>query len=148
MKLTDALLGEHGVLVDMLGELDGLTSRAESAHEVAVAVEVPAAALLQHAKVEDELLFPALEAVAGKQGITTAMRAEHVEIDALVARVRSASSLEECLRALDELLEKTREHFEKEEQILFPMIEREIGDTRLEALAEKWAALRRVTIAR
>ena len=113
--------------------------------------------LIAHAKREDEIFFPAVERALGEGfGLTQVMRTEHVEIHhgtelfrdtlrelhevdhpAIVAGGEKLRTLLEqggdavrlrtiCLT----LLEQIDRHFEKEEQILFPM-SREILDTRV-----------------
>jgi len=118
--------------------------------------------LIAHAKREDEIFFPAVERVLGDgNGPTPVMRAEHVEIHRGADRFRDTlRELHEVdhpaivaggerLRALidegadvrrlrslcEDLLDQIDRHFEKEEQVLFPM-SRELLDARaLQAVA-------------
>jgi regulator of cell morphogenesis and NO signaling len=112
--------------------------------------------LIAHAKREDEILFPAVERALGDGfGLTQVMRTEHVEIhhgtDLFRDTLRELHEVDhpaivaggETLRVLIEqggdaarlrqvcatLLDQIDRHFEKEEQILFPM-SREILDAR------------------
>ena len=84
--------------------------------------------LAHHALKEDEALFPAVEAVLGADGSpTTVMRVEHTDIHAQAALLRSLLAQgggAPSLRAsADELIALLDLHFDKEEQVLFPMIE-------------------------
>lgn len=124
--------------------------------------------LFAHARREDEALFPAVEAALGERGgPTSEMRAEHVEIHAqaelfrrtlreldqvehpalkaATARLRAlgerdAGSAEvrstgrEVMRLLDA-------HFEKEEQILFPMARGLLDRDALEAVGRRMQEL-------
>jgi iron-sulfur cluster repair protein YtfE (RIC family) len=104
--------------------------------------------LLTHARKEDDALFPAVEEVLGAgAGPTSVMREEHREIHAEAARfhatLRELNEVEhpaivaggatlrrltadgagaaELARTAAEILRLLDQHFEKEEQVLFPM---------------------------
>lgn len=146
MKLTDALLGEHGVIYDLLDEVEAFAASAKTAEEITAAIAAPGAALLHHATIEDELLFPALEAVIGRAGMVAVMRSEHTLIEAQLARVRASRDLQTSGRALVELLATTRAHFSKEENVLFPAANHHVGGERLAELTSKWASMRSVAV--
>jgi hemerythrin-like domain-containing protein len=146
MKLTEALLGEHGVLYDLLDEIEELAASAETAGELAAGLAAPGAALIHHATIEDELLFPALESVIGRDGMAAVMRAEHQDIGSLVERARSGRDLASCRRLVEELLATTRAHFAKEENVLFPAAEAHVGAEQLEDLGRRWAKMRSVHV--
>ncbi len=146
MKLTEALLGEHGLLHDLLDEVEAIAAGAKTAAEISAAIAAPVAVLLRHANLEDEILFPALEDAIGRAGMCAAMRAEHRLIEAMAERVLAARELETSHRLLDDLLATTRTHFMKEEKVLFPTAERHVDAERLAALVAKWAAIRTVAL--
>lgn len=104
--------------------------------------------LALHARKEDEALFPPLEAILGVEGTpTTAMRREHEAIHARAALYRKTlhelnavehpaiehrgaalralaaggGTAAELRRVAEEILRLLDGHFEKEEQVLFPM---------------------------
>jgi len=104
--------------------------------------------LIAHAKREDEIFFPAVERALGEDfGLTQVMREEHVEIhhgtELFRDTLRQLQEVDhpaivaggEALRTLLDqgadaarlktvcrtLLEQIDRHFEKEEQVLFPM---------------------------
>ena len=106
-----------------------------------------AAALESHSKIEDELLFQVLEPFfPSGQGPLAAMRAEHDEIDGSMERVLASTDLEERRALLKRISELAREHFAKEEQVLFPMAEQRLGVARLEEIGERWAEERNVVL--
>lgn len=147
MKLTDALLGEHGVLNDMLDELEAIAMSASRAQDLVAAAEPVLAVLLRHATLEDELLFPALEKVPGLAGMSRAMRAEHQLIESMASRFRATSDLATCRRQLAEILATTRIHFAKEEQVCFPASVTGVAESELSALGGHWASSRSVHVA-
>jgi regulator of cell morphogenesis and NO signaling len=124
--------------------------------------------LALHARKEDDALFPALEAIFGEEGTPTAvMRLEHQDIHAqgvilrqtlhelnevehpaieagaeqlraLAAQGGSAASFLETASEIIRLLDL---HFEKEEQVLFPMAESLLDEAALAAVAGDMARL-------
>lgn len=82
--------------------------------------------LERHIVAEEEVLFPAFEALtgAGGGGPTAVMRHEHREIQRLLAAVDAAiagATRDEATRRLGELTAILRGHNGKEERILYPM---------------------------
>ena len=124
--------------------------------------------LALHAKKEDEALFPMLEAVLGTGGSpTTVMRMEHKDIhdqgESLRRTLRELNKAEhlairaggahlhtlttdsgssESLRATAEaIIELLDGHFEKEEQVLFPMARQILDEQTLAEVGAKIEAL-------
>lgn len=113
---------------------DALFAEAEA--EPVTAMQAFAAfteAMQHHLAMEEQVLFPAFEQATGNSmGPTRIMRMEHEQmrelfgqmIDALVARdVNTFAGLAETLLIL------MQQHNLKEEQILYPMSDRALGDT-------------------
>jgi len=65
VKLTDALLGEHAIIYSLFDHLESLFEQTEDLGELKRLSGLLAAAVASHAEVEDDLLFPALEAHVG-----------------------------------------------------------------------------------
>jgi iron-sulfur cluster repair protein YtfE (RIC family) len=120
--------------------------------------------LLAHARKEDEALFPAVEAVLGEgAGPTPVMREEHREIHAEAARFRATlrelnevehpaivaggeslgrlvagrASAAELARTGAEVARLLDQHFEKEEQVLFPMCRELLSPRECEAIGRR-----------
>jgi hemerythrin-like domain-containing protein len=147
VKLTDALIGEHGAFYTLFDGIEEIATR-----ESAVAIILGTTAVLQamvesHAALEDELLFTALEPHLGKHdGPLAIMRAEHEEMKRLVLQIEEAIDCDEAILLVKEALSAARRHFQKEEQVLFPMARSLLGDEELTRLGSAWAEARRVTI--
>ncbi len=102
--------------------------------------------LAQHARKEDAVLFPAVEAVLGADGSsTTVMRVEHTDIHTQTAQLRSLLAKDgnaAQLRATaEELIALLDMHFDKEEQILFPMVAQLLDDETLAEIGRKMEAM-------
>lgn len=140
--ITDALLGEHGVIYP---QLDHLTSRPfDSAEEARAQAAQLAAGLATHAQIEDELLFVPLEEPLGGPtgGPLGVLRMEHDEVEAALERLSQIDDVQEAETLAAHLVSVAREHFAKEEQVLFPMAQDLLGEERLRSLGEQWAARR------
>jgi len=144
-RITDTLRGEHGPLLALLAHCETAATKWELA-DLLLAGRTLEAALLSHAEIENELLFGALEAKVGCGGPTAAMRAEHDEIDAGLSSLGVAADEAEARRILLRVVHEARDHFAKEEQVLFPMAEQILGDEELERQATAWAVRRGVAL--
>ena len=146
MRITDALLAEHGVICQLL---DYVARRApawnpDQAREGGASL---AAVLRPHAVTEEELLFRTLERVLGHEPVPLAvLRLEHEEIEAILDDVASVRSLEEIQLRLGRLVKLARDHFAKEEGILIPLANDRLDEETLNRLGSRWAAARRVDI--
>lgn len=136
MQILDELRHDHDQLRAEMAALEAKTPAAERLARFA-------AALVSHAHREDELLFSALEPyLPADHGPLQVMRAEHAEIEALLGRLEGADPAGLAARAdLARLCAVARDHFRKEEEVLFAFATRLLDAPRLAALG---AALRSV----
>ena len=146
MKLTDALLGEHAVLYDLFDWVRNAAAKDADARDLRPAVLAVESLLLAHARVEEDLLFPALEPHVGPMGPLAVMRTEHQEIEELIESAKSEADLAALKRTLDRLLDLSFGHFQKEEMALFSMARQFLGEATLIELGDRWAARRKVNI--
>lgn len=146
MKLTDALIGEHGAFYTLFDEIERIAATQEGIAVILGATAVLEAMVDSHAALEDELLFAALEPHLGShEGPLAVMRREHDEMIRLLERIEDAADVEEAVSLVNEALAAARSHFRKEEQVLFPMAVRLLGDETLHRLGRAWAGVRHVT---
>lgn len=139
MRIIDALLGEHGAFYAQFDRLEEVLPHATSTGEVREQAALLAAALISHAKLEDEVLFRRMAQAGGDPGLLMTMEDEHVEIAALLARAQVTSSLEGARSALLEAVALARNHFAKEERVAFPMADSLLDADVLMALGSAWA---------
>lgn len=144
MKLTDALLGEHGAIhvlvAHVANRMEGMSTPAEVRAASAMLQEV----LDAHARTEEELLFPALERQMGPGGPLAVMRSEHKALEQALADTARAADREAAVAALRRVLQIVQAHFAKEEQVLFQMAEAALGERALEDLTLRWADTRNI----
>ena len=147
MKLTQALLGEHGVFYAQFEYLENTIPQCQSLDQVQRLGAMLTAALEPHAGMENDLLFASLESHPGlASGPLPVMRQEHDQIEQLLASAQDLQDVDEAKNSLLGALRVAREHFAKEEQVLFPAAEQVLGAALLEELGEAWAQQRQVGV--
>jgi hemerythrin-like domain-containing protein len=146
MKMTDALLGEHGVFYAIFDYLEEILRAVETADEVRRLAALLAAALVPHAAMENEHLFAALERHTGLAGPLAVMRGEHDEIEGVLASLDDTDDPDELKGRILGAIRLAREHFRKEETVLFPMTESRLGVEVLGRLGKIWAEQRGVAV--
>lgn len=165
-SIMAGLEGMRRAMNDLEQHGEGALSRARPVLEAAgVLMERE---LVAHARREDEALFPAVEAALGERGGPIAeMRDEHVEIHsqaelfrrtlreldqvehpalkAAGARLRELTArgagVSEVKATGHEVIRLLDAHFEKEEQILFPMARGLLDRAALEAIGQRMQEL-------
>ena len=139
MKVTEGLLTEHRLLKILATQLE---SAAESKGELPMLVGAASMlqkALIDHSRVEDDGLFARLEAAMGGGGGPVAvMRADHEQIEGMLGEIADGTNRDQVARTVREVVGLTRDHFDKEENILFPMAEQVLDEKVLEDLSAPW----------
>ena len=146
MKITDAFLGEHGVFYAQFSHLEEVLPLSEAVEEVHAQAALLTAALATHARLEEDVLFTSLDPHLGPMGPLAVMRAEHNEIEGTLARIPEVKDLVEARGLLLHALQVARQHFAKEEQVLFPMANQILGEETLTRLGTQWAERRSVSV--
>ena len=147
VNLTDALLGEHGVFYALFDQIEAVTATATSVVQIQDATVVLSAVVLSHANLEEELLFPALETHMGTTGPLAVMRTEHDEIEHALRRIEEARDLDDGADCVARALSIVRNHFQKEEEVLFSIARQTLDEETQIQLGKAWAKARGVTIA-
>ncbi len=134
MRATDLLRKQHRELETLLKEVlheASVRERRALLHEVAARLEV-------HARIEEEIFYPALRAeVGGRKTELMVLEAyeEHHVVD-LVLRdlVRAEPTTPQFDAKLSVFKELIEHHIEEEEHEMFPTAERKLGARRLSEL--------------
>ncbi len=116
------------------GEAEFLSGSFEKGRENMLAFE---AGMRRHFEMEEAILFPAFEEATGMtQGPTMVMRAEHIQMNGVLAQIKESLEIDDpdtILGAGETLLMLIQQHNLKEEGMLYPMAEN--------MLAGQWAEL-------
>jgi iron-sulfur cluster repair protein YtfE (RIC family) len=146
MNLIDALLAEHGMIYLLFDQIEAMAGAdgGSGSPQADGAAALVSKAVIVHAELEDELLFTALEARMGPAGPLAVMRSEHDEIH---RRLEGGADGEAgALQRVLGMIPIAREHFAKEEQVLFQMARQVLSTEELEQLSVRWADERQVAI--
>ena len=146
MKLTDALLGEHAAFYGLFDEIESMVSAEIRPACIESAMTVLNTLVLAHAKLEDELLFVALDRELGAEGPQSVMRQEHTEMVQLLEKIEIAANADDAIKLCLEAIVAARDHFQKEEAVLFPLARQVLGKELLSQLGEEWARTRNVVL--
>ena len=144
MKITDALIAEHVVFHTLFDEAENLLSQSSSLPEVRATCALVGRLLERHSIAEHDLLLPSIDPYLEQIG---QMKNFHKEDDVIVALLQKAATSESCDEAsktLRKAIQFSREHFDKEERIIFPLADKNLKLESLEQLGEEWAKLNEV----
>ncbi len=144
MKITDAFLGEHGVFYAQFDQLEQALKSNESLDQIKSSVAILAAGLGSHAHLEEELLFKALDNTPAGAGPIPIMRHEHDVIDRALIGIQQMEDQDQAHKLIKSTLELTRQHFAKEEKILFPMAAQMLQEASLVQFGVLWGKRRSV----
>lgn len=136
--ITRALVMEHAVFCTVFDQIESVFPKLSSANEVKLLATVVEGLLSGHGETEKNLAYSALDHVLKEEERLNRLHQDHHEIDEHFKRVHRANDLAEAQRLLRKALAATREHFHREEQIVFPFLERVLQPETLVALGETW----------
>ncbi len=132
--VTQLLLAEHAVFVELFDQIDAALREARAAGEVNRLARIVEGVLRRHGESEAELAYAALDQMLADQGELRELHQDHREIDEHLTRATTAPDLQEARELLGRALEIAREHFCREERSVFPLFERVFCGESLEAL--------------
>ncbi|MGB5832845.1 MAG: hemerythrin domain-containing protein [Thiohalocapsa sp.] len=147
MNIIDALLGEHGSIYATMDQLKTLLASDASLQACQAALSLFCGVLEDHARVEEAILFPALDQFPQlKQGPLHVMQVEHETIDEIIAFLRRETDADKLREICSEFFELISSHFTKEEEALFPMSQNFLAAEQLDEFGRQWAVRRKVSL--
>ncbi|MCU0771236.1 MAG: hemerythrin domain-containing protein [Verrucomicrobia bacterium] len=138
MKITEALIAEHGVFHGLFDYIERTTPSLKTLAEVKAVAGLLDATLVPHSRVEEELFIEPLDHCMDQLGQTKHFHGEHEEIEATLAKIQQCKSAASARNLLLDAVRACRSHFDKEERIVFPMGERLLKAKTLNALGGEW----------
>jgi iron-sulfur cluster repair protein YtfE (RIC family) len=94
--------------------------------------------LSSHGDAETELAYSVLDHALADRGAVEQLYQDHREIDAQFKLIHRATDPVEALRLFKRVLAATREHFRREEKIVFPVLEQTLQPATQQTLGQKW----------
>lgn len=126
-SFSDYLGNDHRRIDESFADADAAAACSEW-HQCVTAFSAGQQSLLAHIRMEENVLFPAFEAASGMaSGAIYVMRAEHQQIQALLAGMQQAAANwdnDTFLSLSGDLHQALVQHNQKEENILYPMADR------------------------
>jgi hemerythrin-like domain-containing protein len=138
MKITEALLAEHLVFHNMLDHIETTTPKLKTLAELKSLAAMLESMLTAHSNTEDQLFLGPLEHCFEQLGQRDALIEEHEELNNHLRRIRKSTRLKDAKSLFLGAVRRSREHFDKEERIVFPMAERLLKAKTLAALGQTW----------
>ena len=138
--ITKVLIMEHAVFNEVFDQIEKSLTGSPSAAEVKVLATVAEGLLSRHAETETNLAYAALDHALADRGALDQLHQDHHEIDDHFLRIHRTDNPAEALRLLKKALRATRKHFQREENLVFPTIEKTLGMETQVTLAGKWMA--------
>ncbi|HTY89028.1 MAG TPA: hemerythrin domain-containing protein [Candidatus Acidoferrum sp.] len=138
MKITEALLAEHVVFHNLFDHLEKTVPRLKTLEEVKLAGTLLETLMRAHSETEDELFIDPLESYLAQIGQNETFHEEHEAIDRELKEMQKARTLESARKLLLTVVESSRQHFDKEERIVFPMAEKVFKPKTLLELGDSW----------
>lgn len=145
MKITDVLRAEHAVFHNLFDHIEATVPRLKTLAEVKALATVVEKLHAPHAKTEDDLFMEPLEHCFDQIGQQETFHDEHELIEAELAKALKARDVKSAKRILLGAIAASRQHFDKEERIVFPLAERILKAKTLSELGETWLRRREVS---
>jgi hemerythrin superfamily protein len=112
---------DHQKLIELFDQFGKTTNNTEKRTIVTAAL----AALDVHAKLEKELIYPALQEHVDEQGLTDEAVAEHYAVHLLIKELKEINPDDEKYNAkFTALSERVKHHIKEEEEKIFPQAEK------------------------
>ena len=138
MKITDVLRAEHAVFHNLFDHIEMTVPRLRTLAEVKALALVVQKLHEPHARTEDDLFMEPLEHCFDQIGQQETFHEEHRQIEEALAAARRAKTVKDAKRILLGAIATSREHFDKEERIVFPLAERVLKAKTLSELGQAW----------
>lgn len=146
MKITEVLMAEHAVFHNLFDHIERTVPRLKSLGEVKSLAALVDKVMAPHSKTEDDLFIEPLEHCFEQIGQNETFHAEHRRIEETLAQVQKARRLKDAKKILLNAMAASRDHFDKEERIVFPMAERVLKTKTLSDLGEEWLRKREAAV--
>jgi hemerythrin-like domain-containing protein len=139
--IIEVLALEHAVFCQVFDQIEKALAGSRSAREVKSLATVVEGLLNSLAENETNLVYSVLDHMFTERGVSDHQHHDHHEIDRRFARIHRASNAAKALRLLKKALAATREHFRREEQSVFPTLEKTLQPETLWKLGNQWKKL-------
>jgi hemerythrin-like domain-containing protein len=138
MKITEILMAEHAVFHNLFDHIEATVPQSKTLSEVKSLGLIMGKMMAPHSRTEDDLFIEPLEHCFDQLGQKETFHHEHEMIDQELEKVQKARNLRSAREILLSAVTASRDHFDKEERIVFPMAERILKTRTLNELGVEW----------
>ena len=138
MKITEALLAEHLVFHNLFDHIEAVAPQLQTVAEVKALAALMEKMLRAHSQTEEDLFMGPLEHCFEQIGQREMFQQEHKEIDDNLLLVQQTKRVNKARERLLAAVASSRQHFDKEERIVFPLADRILKSETLHELGESW----------
>ena len=124
ISITEVLSTEHAVFLTVFDQIELALPKLKRLEEAKMLAGLVEALLQDHGEAETNLAFVALDHALVQNGRLDRLHQDHDEIDDHLRQVKAAAKLPDARRLLKVALLASRKHFRREEQTIFPLIEK------------------------
>jgi hemerythrin-like domain-containing protein len=136
--VTNTIVVEHRVISTVFDQIESRLPALETLAEAKFLADLITSLLDAHGKREESLAYAALDHMLAERGQINSLYQDHEEIDGRLAQIKATPDLKEACRLLTATIKATRNHFQREERIIFPLIERTLQEQTLKELNNAW----------
>ena len=138
MTITEALLAEHAVFHNLFDYAERTVPKLKAIGEVRSLARLMESLLAAHSRTEEELLVQPLEHCLEQIGHREIFHQEHEEIDHNLKQAQMVKNLKQARLFLLAAVASSRNHFDKEERIVFPLAAKHLKARTLTGLWNIW----------
>ena len=146
MKITEILMAEHAVFHNLFDHVEAVVPRLKTLAEVKSLGQVISKLTEPHSRTEDELFIEPLEHCFDHLGQKDTFHHEHELIEQALEKVQKARDLKTARKFLLGAVAASRNHFDKEERVVFPLAERVLKAKTLSSLGDEWMKRREAVL--
>ena len=139
-------MAEHAVFHNLFDHIEAVAPRLKTLAEVKALTAVVEKLHEPHSKTEDDLFIEPLEHCFEQIGQNETFHEEHKVIEQTLAKVHRAKTAKDAKAILLGAMAACREHFDKEERIVFPLAERVLKAKTLSDLGAAWLKKREAAV--
>jgi hemerythrin-like domain-containing protein len=138
MKITQILMAEHAVFHNLFDHIEVTGPKLRTLAEVKSLAAIMTKLTAPHSHTEDELFIEPLEHCFDQLGQKETFHHEHELIEQAMEKVQKTKDVKTAKRLLLGAVSASRNHFDKEERIVFPLAERILKAKTLTELGAQW----------
>ena len=137
-SITETMIIEHRVFLDVFDQIESRLPALESLAEAQFLADLVKSLLEKHGRQEEDLAYAALDHALAERGQIDCLYQDHQEIDGRLAQIEATRDLKKARRLIKTMITLARRHFQREERVIFPLIEKTLQGNTLKKLERAW----------